>query len=179
MHLVPFKYFRGYTEIKKVQLFVFNVTKTFPWFSTSPRGTTFPQNFVEYPPENIHFSEGFLSFVIKARSFRCGWCILFFSAEIAETEALHERKQPLPQTFYPWWVVITKIMTTSKFAYVQTSPISFVAGNIQIRAVLTKTNVVDRNLGYFWENPITILRTHLLQKSIRTLQIDIFLQRNV
>ena len=118
MHLVPFKYFRRLHGDKKMRLFVFNVTKTFPWFSTAPRGTAFPQNFVEYPPENIHFSEGFLSFVIKARSFGCGWCILFFSAEIAETEALHERKQPLPQTYYPWWVVIAKIMTTSKFACV-------------------------------------------------------------
>ena len=115
MPLCPFKYFRRLHGDKKVQLFVFNVTKTFPWFSTAPRGTAFPQSFVEYPPGNIHFSEGFLSFVIKARSFRCGWCILFFSAEIAETEALHERKQPLPQTYYPWWVVIAKIMTTSKY----------------------------------------------------------------
>ena len=103
----------------------------------------------------------------------------FLALKLLKLKLYTNENSPFLKLITPGGWYFAKIMTTSKFAYVQTSPISFVAGNIQIRAVLTKTNVVDRSLGYFWENPITILRTHLLQKSIRTLQIDIFLQRNV
>ena len=40
MHLVPFKCFRRLHGDKKVQLLVFNVTKTFPWFfDGTPRKT--------------------------------------------------------------------------------------------------------------------------------------------
>lgn len=73
MHVALLKFSGGYTETKKCRFLVVNGNQNISvGFSTAPRGTAFPQNFVEWPPENIHFTGGFFSLVLTARSFRCG-----------------------------------------------------------------------------------------------------------